>query len=115
MIVTRLSLGGKSKTLPKRDQGNHQFIKTKDYKQRITNKVTSGSDSGSASGSAAGSSTELEGGARGAGSDGWELLLQTLILSFFMFTENLDPSKVRLPKSTVNLRHQTDNHFKSDT
>ena len=38
MIVTRLSLGGKSKTLPKRDQGNHQFIKTKDYKQRITNK-----------------------------------------------------------------------------
>ena len=32
-----------------------------------------------------------------------------------MFTENLDPSKVRLPKSTVNLRHQTDNHFKSDT
>merc|ERR550517_1460546 len=58
-----------------------------------------GSDSGSASGSAAGSSTELEGGARGAGREG----------------ENWDPSKVRLPKSTVNLRHHTDSHFRSDT
>ena len=32
-----------------------------------------------------------------------------------ILTANLDPSKLRLPKSTVNFRHHTDSHFRSDT
>ena len=42
-------------------------------------------------------------------------MVMMVMMKMMIFTKIWDPSKVRLPKSTENLRHHTESHFRSDT